>query len=134
MRKSILLVDDSPNIRTVIRMHLESQAGLEVCGEASDGIEAVEKAQALSPDLIVMDFSMPRMNALEAARTLKQKMPHVPIILFTAHERAVPVYDAIEAGISAVVFKFQAHNLVPRVLDLLERSGQATAAAGTFHA
>src|ERR1700722_7259276 len=93
MSKSILLVDDSPAVRTLMRRHLEHN-GLEVCGEASDGIEAVERAQELSPGLVVMDFSMPRMNGLDAARVLKQKMPHVPIILFTGHESLVSIPDA----------------------------------------
>jgi CheY-like chemotaxis protein len=128
MCKSILLVDDSPVVRALIRRHLEFHPSLEVCGEASDGIEAVEKAQELSPDLIVMDFSMPRMNGLEAARTLKQKVPQVPIILFTVHDGLVRVSDAREAGIWAVVFKFQADNLLPQVLDLLERSEQVASA------
>ena len=128
MCKSVLLVDDSPSIRTVIRWHLESQAGLEVCGEASDGMEAVEKALVLSPDLIVMDFVMPRMNGLEAARELTRKTPRVPIILFTGDESAVTVSDAIQAGIWAIVSKREFHKLLPEVLNVLERSGQATSA------
>jgi DNA-binding NarL/FixJ family response regulator len=125
--RSILLVDDSSCIRTMIRRHLEFHPSIEVCGEASDGMDAVEKAQELLPDLIIMDFSMPRMNGLEAARVLKQKMPRVPIILFTAHESLVRISDARDAGISAVIFKFQAHNLLPQVLDLLERHQAASA-------
>ena len=125
MSKSILLVDDSPSIRTLIRWHLEFRPSLEVCGEASDGIEAVEKAQQLSPDLIVMDFSMPRMNGVEAARELKQKMPHIPIVLFTAYENALSVSDAKEAGISAIVPKCQSHKLLSQIMDILERRGWA---------
>ena len=128
MRKSVLLVDDDPDIRTVIRWHVESQAGLEVCGEASDGMEAVDKALDLSPDLIVMDLVMPRMNGLEAARELTHKAPHVPIIMFTADESAVSESDAIQAGIWAIVSKREFHKLLPQVLNALERSGQATAA------
>jgi two-component system, NarL family, response regulator NreC len=128
MSKFVLLADDSPAVRTMIRRHLEFHPNLEVCGEASDGIEAVQKALELSPDLIVMDFSMPRMNGLEATRALRQKMPHVPIILFTGHESLVSTSDANEAGVSAIVFKFQAHNLLPQVLDLLERPERAATA------
>lgn len=90
MRKHILLVDDSQAVRTLARTYIESQMGLEICGEASDGVEGVEKALALTPDLIVMDLSMPRMNGLEAARELRRKMPNVPIILFTLYAREVP--------------------------------------------
>ena len=120
MPKSILLVDDSHAVRTLIRRHLE-RAGLVVCGEASDGVEAVEKALDKSPDLIVMDFSIPRVNGLEAARKLRRNMPHVPIVLFVGHESLVHVSDATKAGVSAIVFKFQAHNLLPQILHLLDR-------------
>ena len=105
MVKFILLVDDSPAVRTLIRRHLESSRSVEVCGEASDGMEAVGKALELSPDLIVMDLVMRRISGLEAARELKQKMPYVPIVLFTGHESAVSVSDAIQAGIWAIVSK-----------------------------
>ena len=125
MIKSILIVDDSPRVRTLLRWHLELRPGLEVCGEASDGIEAVEKAQELSPDLIVMDFSMPRMNGVEAARELKHKMPHVPIILFTAYGRILSVSEAIEAGISAIVPKGQSHKLMSQIMDILKQRGWA---------
>jgi len=128
MSKLILLVDDSPTLRTVIRRHLESWPGVEVCGEASDGMEAVEKALDLSPDLIIMDFVMPRMNGLEAARALKQKAPHVPIILFTGQESSMSVSDAIQAGIWAIVSKREIHRLLPQVLHVLELRGQSAPA------
>jgi DNA-binding NarL/FixJ family response regulator len=64
-------VDDSPVVRNTLRQTLERQRGWEVCGEAADGREAIEKAQQLKPDLVVLDLSMPVMNGLEAARELK---------------------------------------------------------------
>jgi two-component system response regulator NreC len=124
MLKFILLADDNPTFRSLTRNYLKAH-NLEVCGEASDGIDAIEKALDLSPDLIVMDLSMPRKNGLEAARELKDKMPHVPIILFTRHENEVRVSDAIEAGISAVVSKLEPQKLLPEVLSLLGRRGQS---------
>ncbi len=75
MPKGILLVDDSPAIRNVVRRQINSEPDIRVCGEAADGVEAIEKASALSPDLIVMDLSMPRMNGLAASREIKQKLP-----------------------------------------------------------
>src|SRR5580698_3789096 len=69
MARCILIVDDNIQLRRAIRVQLEA-AGLEVCGEAVDGLDAIEKARGLSPDLIVLDLSMPRMNGLEAARKL----------------------------------------------------------------
>jgi chemotaxis response regulator CheB len=87
--KCILIVDDSAVMRRAIRLFLQSRPGLEVCGEAVDGIEAIAKAEELKPDLIVLDFSMPKMNGLEAAAALQKIMPTVPIILYTFHKDAV---------------------------------------------
>ncbi len=121
MPKGILLVDDSPAIRNVIRSHINSEPEIRVCGEAADGVEAIEKAKELRPDLIVMDLSMPRMDGLAAAREIKQKLPQVPIILFTSH-KAATVYgpDANAAGIAAVICKTEGQDaLIAQILDLL---------------
>jgi DNA-binding NarL/FixJ family response regulator len=103
--KSILIVDDSKTIRTAVRNFLQEQAGILVCGEAVDGFDALEKARILSPDLIVMDLSMPRMNGLQTARILRANAVPVPIILFTMYAEELRPQDASEAGISAVVPK-----------------------------
>jgi DNA-binding NarL/FixJ family response regulator len=83
MPKSILIADDSEPIRSVLRTFLESREGFEVCGEAVDGVDAIEKAKELHPDLIILDLAMPRMNGAAAAFVLKRRMPKTPIILFT---------------------------------------------------
>ena len=72
--KHILLVDDSELIRLATRHFLESQTGFEVCGEAVDGIDALEKAGHLNSDLIILDIAMPRMNGLQTARELRARM------------------------------------------------------------
>ena len=102
---NILLVDDSEVIRTATRHYLESQPGFAVCGEAIDGLDALEKAYSLHPDLIIMDLAMPRLNGLQAARQLRAQMHHVPIILFTWYADAVHPEDAAAAGITAVLSK-----------------------------
>jgi len=103
--KHILLVDDSELIRLATRHFLESQPGFKVCGEAVDGIDALEKASHLHPDLIILDIAMPRMNGLQTARQLRARMHKIPIILFTWYADAVQLADAEEAGITAVISK-----------------------------
>jgi DNA-binding NarL/FixJ family response regulator len=105
MSKHILIVDDSETCRKVTRLFLESQLGLEVCGEAVDGVDAIEKAKALQPDLVVLDLAMPRMNGVEAASELRSMMPRVPIVLFTMYDDAVGRALAVTAGASRVVSK-----------------------------
>jgi DNA-binding NarL/FixJ family response regulator len=103
--KCILIVDDFEPIRKAIRTFFESRSGFEVCGEAVDGLDAIQKAQDLKPDLIIIDLSMPQMSGIEAAPILKKMLPETPIVLFTSHHRALHGYDAQAVGIDAVVSK-----------------------------
>jgi two-component system, NarL family, nitrate/nitrite response regulator NarL len=105
MVKRILLVDDSARLRGLLRTFLESRPGFEVCGEASDGAEGVEKGLELKPDLIVLDFSMPRVNGLQAAVILHEVAPDTPIILFTICKDETLNRLAYTAGVTSVVSK-----------------------------
>jgi DNA-binding NarL/FixJ family response regulator len=102
--KCILIVDDDEYLRKLVRDFLETQTGYDPCGEAVDGYDAIEKAQELKPDLIILDMSMPRMNGIEAARRLKKLLPQTPIILFTSHS-AFRIFDVGALGIDAVIGK-----------------------------
>lgn len=105
MRKRILLVDDNALTRGLVRLFIESRPGLEVCAEAEDGVEGIEKEEELKPDLIVMDFSMPRANGLRTAEILHQVAPNTPIILLTIYKDAIPVSVARAAGVSSILSK-----------------------------
>jgi DNA-binding NarL/FixJ family response regulator len=105
MSKSVLIVDDSQAIRRLTRTFIESQTKFEVCGEAVDGLDALEKARDLHPDLIILDFSMPRMDGLHVAKELKRTMSLIPVILFTVYADAIDLKDVSSAGVSAVVSK-----------------------------
>jgi two-component system nitrate/nitrite response regulator NarL len=105
MHKRILIVDDSELVRSLVREFIESLPGFEVCGEASDGLEGVEKGLELKPDLIVLDFSMPRINGLQAALMLHEIVPETPIILFTVFKDAVLSRLAQNAGVASIVSK-----------------------------
>jgi len=109
MRNSILLVDDHALVRHGIRSFLE-QEGFCIVGEASDGLEALEKVRALSPDTIVMDISMPAQNGLNAAREINKLYPGKKIILLTQHTEEMYIADSLDAGVSGYVLKTQASN------------------------
>jgi two-component system, NarL family, nitrate/nitrite response regulator NarL len=91
--------------RGLVREFLESRPDFEVCGEAADGLEGIEKGRELNPDLIVLDFSMPRINGLQAAVILHQIVPNTPIILFTSYKDAISSREAHDAGVAAVLSK-----------------------------
>jgi len=105
MPKSILIVDDSPQIRKMVRTYFDQQADFQICGEAVDGLDAIEKAAELHPDLIILDESMPRMDGLKAARILHSKAIQAPIILFTLHAETISSDDVSDAGIASIVSK-----------------------------
>ena len=104
MAKCILIADDNDIVRTILRFFLETE-GFEICGEAKDGVDAIEKAKQLKPDLIVLDVAMPRMNGVEAASVLKGMMPDVPIVWFTMYQELVGSSLTAAVGVDAVLSK-----------------------------
>jgi CheY-like chemotaxis protein len=101
----ILLVDDHKIVREGMAELLSRFDGIEVVGEAGDGVEAVEQARTLVPDAIVMDINMPRMNGIEATRQIKQEMPKVRVIGLSLHDQADMADALLAAGASAYVTK-----------------------------
>jgi len=105
MVKSILIADDNAFVRQRLGDLFSREPDFEVCGEAENGRKAVEEAQELHPDLILLDLSMPVMNGLDAARALKRLMPEVPIVMFSAYSDSFTEKEARSAGASALVSK-----------------------------
>jgi DNA-binding NarL/FixJ family response regulator len=101
----IVLADDQAMIRAGLRMVVESEPGLEIVGEAADGVEAVAVARRVRPDIVLMDISMPRMDGLAAARRLLDA-PHPPkIIMLTTFDTDENLYAALKAGTSGFLLK-----------------------------
>ena len=119
MPKRILIADDDEDIRSVIRWFLESRTTCEVCGEAVNGVDAIEKARTLNPDLILLDYSMPSMNGIETGAVLKAMLPQVPVILFTSQDTSAIESAAISVGIGAVVPKTDIGRLAGHLETLL---------------
>jgi PAS domain S-box-containing protein len=101
----VLVVDDHEVVRRGVRSLILSHAGYEICGEAVDGQDAVEQARALSPDLIVMDVSMPRLNGLEATPLIRTALPHAEVLILSQHDSAEMVRQAFKAGARGYVVK-----------------------------
>jgi DNA-binding NarL/FixJ family response regulator len=105
MPNSVLIVDDSEIIRRVMRDFFEALTDWNITGEAGDGSEAIQKAVELQPDLILMDFSMPNMNGIEAASVLKSAVPSTRIVVFTMFDDALGSRLSSAAGVDLVIPK-----------------------------
>jgi DNA-binding NarL/FixJ family response regulator len=101
----ILIADDHATVRQGLKLLIESQADMGVVGEAADGNAVLQQAEALKPDIIVMDISMPGMNGLIATRTLKRALPHVSIVALTRHDDDTYLDELFRAGASGYVLK-----------------------------
>jgi DNA-binding NarL/FixJ family response regulator len=119
MPKNILIVDDSPEIRKLVRLYFHRETHFQICGEAVDGLDAIEKASELHPDLIILDESMPRMDGLPAARILHSTNRDVPIILFTLHADTISSSEACAAGVALVVSKMRGMSVLAEQVDSL---------------
>ena len=101
----VLVVDDHAILRDGIRSLLESQEDILVVGEAGDGSEALEVISTLLPDIVLMDISMPKINGLEATRLIKERFPHVKVLILTQHDNREYIAPALGAGASGYVLK-----------------------------
>lgn len=105
MAKRILVADDSAFMRRQIRTILALDRDIEVCAEAANGLEAVQKAQECLPDLAVLDVLMPEMNGLDATREIKRLVPSLPVVLFTLDSSAQLERESQRAGADAILVK-----------------------------
>ena len=120
-RVRVLVADDTVIIRTVVRRILESDDHFEVVGEAGNGREAIEQAQALTPDLVLLDLAMPEMDGLEALPHLRALLPQPRVIVLSAFSPDQMASDAIAAGALTYMEKAQlATKLIPHIVAALE--------------
>lgn len=121
----ILLVDDHVLFRKGIIELLKTREDLQVVGEAENGVEAVNRAREIMPDIILMDINMPQRDGLEATRLIKQELPHTQIVMLTVADDDENLFEAIKSGAKGYLLK----NLEPEQLfDMLDQVRQGEAA------
>jgi DNA-binding NarL/FixJ family response regulator len=120
----ILIADDHAIVREGLKMILESLSDMEVVGEAGDGRDALEKAEALSPDVIIMDIAMPELNGIEATRMIRERLPAVRVIILSMHHTNEHVFRAMQAGARAYLLKESAGFSVVNAVRAVMRGHQ----------
>jgi DNA-binding NarL/FixJ family response regulator len=118
----VLIADDHEAVRKGVASILETRADIEICGEASNGEEAVRKAQELNPDLIIMDFTMPVMDGLEASRRILKVSPETPILMFSMHKMETLTEAAKKAGARGFITKGESAENLLRAVDNVMRN------------
>jgi DNA-binding NarL/FixJ family response regulator len=113
----VLVVDDFEPMRQAVRATLQKRHNLQIAGEASDGLEAVQKAVELKPDLVLMDISLPSINGIEAARQIRELVPEARIVFFSQESSAEVVQEALSHGASAYVVKVNAGTELVSAID-----------------
>ena len=119
--KRVLVVDDHPVVRRGVRELIESATDHTVIGEAGDGFQAIECAEELAPEAVVIDLSMPGMSGVEAIAELRRVLPDVAVLVFTLHRSEVLRDQAIEAGALGYVCKSESDHLLPGLEAVVRR-------------
>src|SRR4030066_1551785 len=102
---NLLLVDDHQVVRTGLRMLLEGQPDMKIVGEADSGLQALEKAKELLPDVVVMDITLPDISGIETTKRLKDELPDIAVVALTIHEDEQYFFEMLQAGASGYVPK-----------------------------
>ena len=101
----VLIADDHQVVREGLSAILKTKEDVEVVGVAKDGVEAVEKARQLLPDVVLMDISMPRMNGVEATREIRRENPHIGVVVLTMYAEEEYIFDLVKAGATGYLLK-----------------------------
>ena len=104
-KRRVLIVDDSPQVRQELRTLLPLAGDIEIVGEATDGLEAVRLAEALQPEVVLMDLEMPVMDGYEAARQIKSRWPACRVVALTVHGYEAARQKAMQAGVDVFLVK-----------------------------
>ena len=115
----ILIADDHDVVRSGVRSILEAQEGWEVVGEAETGKEAVDKALATRPDVVVLDYALPVMNGIEATRQIRARVPGAEVLIFTMHDTDALVREVLEAGARGFLLKSDARKFLLAAVESL---------------
>jgi len=127
-RERVLVVDDAANLRELLTVLLDVEDDFEVVGTAADGVQALDRADALEPDIVLLDLAMPVMDGLQALPALRERLPNARIVIFSGFEHEALAREALAAGADAYIEKgTSVMQLVARLRQLRSPAGEDTA-------
>ena len=118
----VLIADDHESVRKGVCVILGTRGDIEVCGEASNGREAIDKAKELQPDLIILDITMPVLSGIDAAEVIRTALPRVPILFLSMHQSRQIVAEAKRIGVQGYVRKSEAATTLLNAVDAVLRN------------
>lgn len=116
---TVLLADDHDVVRKGMKMLLEDEESVKVIGEASDGLDAIEKVKALSPNVVILDLTMPKMTGIEAAKIISEEYPEVHILIFSMHNNREYIINSVENGASGYLLKDTGKEELMRAINVV---------------
>jgi DNA-binding NarL/FixJ family response regulator len=116
-RIRVLIADDHPVVRKMVRATLQNQPNVEICGEATNGAEAIEQARRSNPDVVVLNISMPVLNGLEAARVIRTELPRSAIVILSSKADKKFVEEARKVGVQVYVAKSKAGEALVKAVE-----------------
>ncbi|WP_432698581.1 response regulator transcription factor [Marinobacterium sp. YM272] len=120
---NVILVDDHPLVVDGIRARLEDEPGIRVVGDAANGLEAVEAAMALKPDVVMMDVSMPVMNGFEATKKLRECCPDLRVLILSMHDNREYILQLIQSGASGYILKDVSAEEMVKAIETVHHGG-----------
>ncbi|MFC1936001.1 response regulator, partial [Chloroflexota bacterium] len=133
-RTKLLIVDDHPLFRHGLMEVLEAEEAFDIVGEASDGNEAVDKALALRPDVVIMDLYMPNCDGIEATRRLQNEMPETKVLILTVSGREEDLFRAMHSGARGYMVKNEKPELLVQAIQKIANGGTASSVLGGLKA
>jgi len=116
-RIRVLIADDHPVVRKMVRVTLQNQPNVEVCGEAENGAEAIEQARRSNPDVVILNISMPVLNGFEAARAIRTELPRSAIVILSSNTDRKFVEEARKVGVQVYVTKSKAGEALVKAVE-----------------
>jgi two-component system response regulator NreC len=128
---SVIIAEDHPGFRKLLRLELDCAPDLEIIGEVADGLQLLELLQKVQPDMVILDISMPNLSGMEAARLIKEKYSHIKILFLTMHKNPAYVEQARLIGVEGYILKEEVDRKLLAAINFIKQGGSYISSSQT---